>query len=369
MANFSNFSNLNGTDSIAIDARLVQTSAGGDSTYWTGLLYGFLAIAPNLPLRLISDVQKPDGIPWSEKWKWICIPSKSSRLWSLVQFPLAARKLGAKIIHGQYNLSPLVGNRGVTTIHDVSYFIGAEWFSNRDRFLLQKFVPKSAKRCKAVIAVSETSKSEILRYIPMNPDKVVVTPLACPPWIKPSGSAEASQRLKKKFGLDSPYLFTLGTKWARKNQALAIAAIEGLDSSIPHPLVIAGKGSESNPKSENVQALGYVTNEDVCDLYSNAALFLFPSLHEGFGIPILEAFQCGCPVVCGIGGAMPEVAAGASILVSSYEVDAWKVAISDALRESSKLNELRGLGYQRVKEFSWEECACQTLKAYQKVIQ
>ena len=99
---------------VAIDARLVGGSSTGDSTYWTGLLHGFAEIAPEDSLLFISNTGKPPEIPWSSKWRWLVVPSRSSRWWSLVSFPLAARRARAAAVHVQYNLSPLVRRGGLT---------------------------------------------------------------------------------------------------------------------------------------------------------------------------------------------------------------------------------------------------------------
>src|SRR5687767_6719140 len=120
---------------VAIDARLVGGTATGDSTYWLGLLYGLSQIATDFKFLLISNAKAPPKIPQSDNFRWMTVPARSNRWWSLVRFPLAARKAGAGVSHTQYNLSPLVGRSGITTIHDVSFFIGPEWFQPKDRFL------------------------------------------------------------------------------------------------------------------------------------------------------------------------------------------------------------------------------------------
>src|SRR5271166_47233 len=161
---------------VAIDARLVGGTSTGDSTYWTGLLHGFLETASKDSLLFISNAERPPNIPWSSCWRWQVAPARSSRWWSLVAFPLAARRSGAAAVHVQYNLSPLVRRNGITTIHDVSFFIGPEWFGAKDRLLLQRFVPAPVRRSARVIAVSETCRREIEHYIPAANGKTAVTP-------------------------------------------------------------------------------------------------------------------------------------------------------------------------------------------------
>lgn len=350
----------------AIDARLVSGRFGGDSTYWTALIYGFKDVAANLPLLFLSNASRPQNIPWSEKWQWEVISARSNRLWSWFAFPRAARKLGAKAIHTQYNLSPLAGRCGVTTIHDVSFFVGPQWFSKKDHFLLTRFVPASARRSARVITVSQTSQSEIEKYIPSARGKVEVTQLASPPWVKRVATAEAKEQVRDKWGLEGPFMVTVGNQWARKNQALAIEASNLLPESIPHQLALAGKPS-GQPHSSRVRQLGFVEGHEIGTLYSAADLMIFPSLHEGFGLPILEAFSCGCPVICGRNGAMPEVADGAACIPDTYEPSDWGRHIQELLNSSGTLKGLEEKGAARANHFSWRDTASRTIQIYQEV--
>lgn len=350
----------------AIDARLVSGRYGGDSSYWTALIFGFREIAADIPLLFVSNASRPQNIPWSETWRWEVVSAPSSRIWSWFSFPRAAKKLGARVIHTQYNLSPIAGRRGLTTIHDVSFFIGPEWFSKKDRFLLSRFVPASAKRSAKVITVSQTSRSEIEKFIPAAKGKVAVTPLASPPWVKPMDRKQATELARQKWGLDGPFLVTVGNQWARKNQQLAIDAVNLLPASLPHCLALAGKPADL-PTSARIKQLGFVEGTDIGILYSAADLMIFPSLHEGFGLPILEAFSCGCPVICGAGGAMPEVAAGAACIPNSYSAPEWAGQIQELLNSSGTLSDMMTRGKMRLKDFSWVETASQTLRLYQEV--
>ncbi len=349
--------------SIAIDARLVGGTSTGDSTYWTGLLHGFAKLASEDSLLFISNTAKPSGIPWKSNWRWLTAPARSGRWWSLVTFPLAARRAGAGAIHVQYNLSPLA-RRGITTIHDVSFFIGPQWFGAKDRLLLQRFVPASARRSTRVIAVSETCRREIEQYIPAAKGKTVVTPEAAAPWVQPMDPAQAKAHIAGLAGTDEPYLFTLGTSWARKNQRLAEQAVN-LAASTPK-LYVGGKPSAGDSDSARVRRLGYVNQGDLSALYSAAEAFILPSLHEGFGLTLLEAFACGCPVLCGTGGALPEVAADAATIVPSYEPEAWAKALESML--SSNLDALRARGRKRAAEFSWATTASLTRQVYEAVV-
>jgi glycosyltransferase involved in cell wall biosynthesis len=345
---------------VSIDARLAAGQSTGDSSYWSGLLHGLSRISPDATFLLFSNAEKPPGIPEFDKFRWIHLPARNLRWWNLVSLPLAARRAGALVLHTQYNLSPLAGAIGVTTIHDVSFFIGPEWFRPRDLFILRRFVPATVRRARRVLTVSETSKAEMERFIPAARGKTVVTPNACPIHINPASTVD----VRSRFGLVGPYLLTVGTRWPRKNMQLAVEAA----AMTSYPLVVTGKpgwGEESFPT--NVKATGYVDSDTLSALYRAASLYLAPSRHEGFGLPLLEAFACGCPVLCSGGGALPEVAAGAAEVLRSWDPSDWASAISELLRDSSKLDDLRRRGRVRVADFSWEKTARMTMEVYRQV--
>lgn len=343
---------------VAIDARLMTQNMTGDTSYWRGLVTGLASLESDLRFLLMSNTEQPAGIPASDKFQWINVPARSSRWWSLVTFPLGARRRGARVLHTQYNVSPLAGRCAVTTIHDVSFFIGPNWFSPRDRFLLRWQVPASVKRASRVITVSETSRKEIEQFIPASKGKVRVTPNALGENIRPMPQADAEASVKN-LGVETPYVLTVGTRWPRKNMPLAVRSAQAAGQR----LVVTGKQGWGEELSDAVYT-GYVDDHSLTALYQCADLYLAPSFHEGFGIPLLEAFACGCPVLCSPGGALPEVSGGAAEIAPDFEVQTWADRIRSLLADSSKLDAMRQRGFARVKDFSWEKTAQLTCQAY-----
>ena len=163
---------------------------------------------------------------------------------------------------------------------------------------------------------------------------------------------DAERTVREELGIDGPYLLTVGTRWPRKNMRLAIEAAGALPVSIPHRLVVTGKaGWGELPPNDRTVFTGYVSDEELTALYQCADLYLAPSLHEGFGIPLLEAWACGCPVLCSSGGALPEIAGGAAEVMQSWEARDWADRIAELLSDSSKLGLLRERGLKRLGEF------------------
>jgi glycosyltransferase involved in cell wall biosynthesis len=354
-------SNSRASLTIVWDARLVGGTNTGDSTYWTSLLAAMARSDENFELHLVSD-RPISGVPVDARIRSHVLEARNSRWWSFVSFPRFARKLRADVIHVQYSLSPLVGNAGITTIHDVSFFVGPQWFSKRDAWMLQHSAPSAVRRARKVITVSKTSAEEIIRFIPEARGKVAYTYNACPDWIQPNPNA--AEVVRQKFDLRSPFLLTVGTRWPRKNMELAVRSA----TEAHLPIVVTGKGAwQAGELGPGGRSVGYVSVEDLSALYSAAALYLAPSRHEGFGIPLLEAFRCGCPVICSAGGAFPEVAGDAACVMPDWDVSSWSKAISNLVGDSSKLQTLRDAGRIRERAFRWEDTAARTLEIYREV--
>jgi alpha-1,3-rhamnosyl/mannosyltransferase len=144
---------------------------------------------------------------------------------------------------------------------------------------------------------------------------------------------------------------------------LAIDAVERISSE--HRLVVTGKvGWGDQSIGAKTIPVGYVDEDSLSALYSAAEIYLAPSRHEGFGIPLLEAFRCGCPVICSSGGALPEVAGGAAEVEPTWSSDHWAATIESLLGDQSKLEELRIRGMERERHFSWEDAAKKTIDVY-----
>lgn len=354
---------------VAIDARLVSSMNTGDTAYWRGLIGALLEQDSGLDYLLLSNVPRPEFIPESQFAQWIQVGRRGGRWWSLVTFPMKARELGADLIHTQYSLSPLAGDRGVTTVHDVSFFVGPEWFKPRDRTLLRMSVPKSMRQARRVLAVSETTRSEIVRFCGIEEEKISVTYNALPQSRRRIERDEARAIVAERLAIEGPFVLTVGTRWPRKNMGLAVEAVGLLPSDFPHRLVVTGAsgwgGGETNDRTI---ATGFVDEDVLNALFSCADAYLCPSFHEGFGIPLLEAWECRCPVVCSSGGALPEIAGEAALIVEGFKAEEWSAALAGLLHNQDQSQSLVERGTQRLKSFSWEMTATSTVEAYWQAI-
>lgn len=218
------------------------------------------------------------------------------------------------------------------------------------------------KEVDKIIAVSEFTKKEIIEVLGINPDRVVVIHEAPDPGMKPASNKEVEET-KKKFGISGDYLLVVGAD-PRKNIPAIIQAYGRMRKNMTRTdLVITGRPWENIPNTAGVKALGHVNREELAGLYSSAQALVYTSLYEGFGLPILEAMQVGCPVVTSNISSMPEVAGNAAVLVDPTKPKEIAEGIKKALLDRKKWSER---GRKRAREFSWEKTAEQTLKVYKR---
>ncbi len=265
----------------------------------------------------------------------------------------------------------------VVTIHD----LGAEFLPVYHRFPQKFYLNWStsyvAKHATHLLAVSKSTKKDLMKQFGVEEKRVSVVHEGIDTEVFSKRNAKEVEITKQKYGLNRRYILFVGTIQPRKNlvgliQAFSKAKLRNTD------LVLAGgRGwldSDIYPSPEKqgienrVKFLGFIPDEDLPALYSGAAAFTFPSLYEGFGLPILEAFACEVPVLTSKGGATEEIAGGAALLINPKNVD----DISDGLRKVVEDHTLRASlikkGQERVGQFSWEKTAIETLKVLEKVV-
>jgi glycosyltransferase involved in cell wall biosynthesis len=230
-----------------------------------------------------------------------------------------------------------------------------------------------------VITDSQNSKQDICRYLQIPFEKITVIPIASACHFRPLPEAQVGPLLDR-YGLVRPYILYVGSVEPRKNLLRLLDAYVLLRQSLPqYRLVIVGARNywKSSPvaravEHQGLQAqvtfTGYIPDEHLPALYNGAALFCFPSLYEGFGLPVLEAMACGVPVVTSSTSSLPEVAGDAALLVDPYNVDEVADAMRRVLQDGDLAHDLRRRGLARAAQFSWEKTARETIAVYEKVL-
>ena len=244
-------------------------------------------------------------------------------------------------------------------------------------FYIMRVLPMLIRRLTHVLTVSECSKRDIVEYAGVPPERVTVTPLAADPLLYwPRNKQEAAAALPPSYGIRSPFiLYTSRLEHPGKNHIQLIRAFAKLkrEEKIPHQLVLAGSdwgGAEhvhqAAAKSgceRDIVFTGFMPGKDLPTLCQAADIFVFPSLYEGFGLPVLEAMSCGTPVACSNVSSLPEVAGDAAVLFDPNEEDSIASAIGSIITRDGLAQSLALRGVERARQFSWSKTAAQTLHA------
>lgn len=380
---------------VGIDISQIAYEGTGVATYTKSLVEGFLRVDKDNEFilfgsslrnrRIIENFVKDLPKPKFRK-KFSFFPPKILEfLWNGVHlFPIENFIGDIDVFHSSDWLEPPTRQaKRVTTIHDFAVFKYPEMFSprgghnivanqKRKLFFVQHYSD-------LVIAVSETTKQDAMEILKIPERKIRVIYEAPNPIYFPRNEKKI-QKVKEKFGVEGNYLLCVGTREPRKNLDRVMMAFIEISRVYPElSLVIAGKygwGNEdqiSNIKDQKldqkVKILGFVEKEDLAGLYSGAMAFVYPSLYEGFGLPILEAMACGVPVVTSDVGSMKEIAAGAAVLIDPESTESLANGISKLLKNVKLREELKIKGLKRAGEFSWDKAALQTLEAYRSVLE
>jgi glycosyltransferase involved in cell wall biosynthesis len=360
-----------------IDAHMLGSQETGNETYIVNLLQHL----PALPGIRCGAALAPDSPPPPGLRDIEFIPLGLRGNWPrlLYALPRACRRWQADILHVTY-VGPFPAPCPlVVTVHDVSFKRHPEFFSARDRLLFATLLPATLRRASAVITVSRHAQQEILWAYPYLAGRVHVTPEAPSPIFRPVEQEEALQSVRARYGIHAQFILVVGNIEPRKNLLRLIQAFASLRQQWPSlQLVIVGQAQwqssavyarvRSLGLEQNVVFTGYVPEEDLVLLYNAAQVFVFPSLYEGFGLPILEAMACGTPVVTSNTSSMPEVAGEAALLVDPTDVQAIAEAIEGLLRDESLRHSLGARGTEQANRFSWPKAAQETLATYQAVV-
>ena len=304
-----------------------------------------------------------------------------ARLWYRLRLPLPIQYWTGPIdlYHTPDFFLPPVKRRTHTlvTVHDLSFVREPDTTMLGMSRQLNTWVPRSVERADHVIAVSQATKQDLIDLYHTPPEKISVLYHGVTPNFNPIQNPEKLKLICQKYHLgDQPFILSVGTLQPRKNYRRLIQAFAQLDT--PASLVIAGgKGwhyqeifAEVNQHrlQERVRFPGFIDDDDLPGLYSAAALFVYPSLYEGFGLPVLEAMACGTPVIASNTSALPEVVGKAGLLVNPLAVEAMAGAMAKVLNNADLSQKLSQAGLKQASKFSWTNMAEKLIKLYKKIL-
>lgn len=264
------------------------------------------------------------------------------------------------------NTGPLAVRRQVVTIHDCAFVDCPEGFSRAFGAWYRWLIPRLVRRVRRIIAVSQFTASRLAELCGLKASRIDVIPNGVDSQFH-SAVPEVVDELRRRLALPERYVLSVGTLEPRKNLSRLLASWEHLPAELRDVgLVLAGAkgrqfrsaGIEQLPAG--VHLTGYVEDADLPALYSGAEAFIYPSLYEGFGMPVLEAMSCGTPVICSRSTSLPEVAGDAALLVDPCDVECIADAISRLLTDAELRRAIRTRGLERARKFSWDQAAVAT---------
>ncbi len=296
----------------------------------------------------------------------------------LFEAPRIIRERGIELFHGtNFLIPPRIACKSISTVHDLSSIVLSKQHSLLHRISHCLFLESSLRRADKLIAVSEFTEGEILRLFPQYSRKIAVIHEATSPEFRRIDDSGVISELRQKFDLPDRFALFVGTLEPRKNVGHLIEAFGKASNIEDLKLVIAGgKGWLYDEIFESVKKLGledrvifpgYIPSEDLPALYSSAEFFCYPSIYEGFGLPVLESMACGTPVLTSFNSSMSEVAGEAALLADPMDIDSISEGISKLASEEELRKNLVERGLSRAKKFSWKSCATKTLDIYREI--
>ncbi len=371
---------------IAIDYTPALRQGAGIGRYTRGVVTGLAEIDEVNQYTLFSaGAAFSVTQPWPANFRLRVSPLPSRWLtaaWHRLHLPVPAELLtgACDLFHSpDFTLPPLRRARGLVTIHDLSFLRTPECADPGLRAFLGKAVPAAVRRAHLILADSENTRLDLIELLGVDPQRIcVVTPAVEPRFRRESGTARLEE-VRRRYRLPERFILGLGTLEPRKNFPRLIEAYEKLvrETGLPHALVIGGRpgwlyGETQRRAAEGAAAgrvllPGFVADEDLPALYSLAELFVFPSLYEGFGIPVLEAMACGTPVVTCTNSSLPEAAGNAALLVEATDSDALAQAMARVVGDSELRRTMIAAGSQQAARFTWQRSAQALLTAYASV--
>jgi glycosyltransferase involved in cell wall biosynthesis len=363
---------------VAIDARLLASS--GIGTYLTNLLENLAAIENEFVFEVICPRQKLLVRLPPDRFRYV--PGKSPIYSVREQWEIARLASHAQVLHSPHYNAPLFyqGNL-VVTIHDLIHVTDPTFKGTlAARLYARPMFNLVARRADCLIADSEFTKTQIVEHLPISPSKVVVVYLGVSDHFCPHDRGQALPRVSSLLGLKRPYILFVGNLKPHKNVKTLLHAFSQMcaHSDFDHQLVILGDDRkwkvdlvsecEKSGINDRVLFAPHVRYEDLPWVYGAAEILVMPSFIEGFGLPVLEAMACGTPVVCSRAASLPEVAGDAAEYFEPTSVEGLAAGMERVLGSAERQAELRHRGLERVKLFSWDECARRHCEVYRSVL-
>jgi glycosyltransferase involved in cell wall biosynthesis len=370
---------------IALNMLFVTPGLAGGRVYCEGLLRGLADVDNQNEYAIFtrSETELP-ALPTDRFHQWrapILEWSTVGRtLWEYGRLPGVVRRGGFDLLHGLGSLSPAPrGCPTVLTIHDLIYRRFPQTVPRGHRWFMQAVLPILARRAARVIVPSRNTANDVVKQLRVSEHKISIVPYGCGQDFQRIADIALCEMCLRKLGLRRPYIISVCRSYPHKNLAGLLRAFARLRQRRHDlQLVLVGERYQTGAALDRLTAelgmrdavvfTGFVDQATLNILYSSAAVFAFPSLAEGLGLPVLEAMSCGTPVVASQASAVPEAVGAAGIVADAENPAEFADALDQVLGDDRLRDELQKKGLARAKEFSWQRCARETLAVYHSAL-
>jgi len=370
--------------SIGVNAHLLSFAPGyrraGVSQYTEQMVRRFMGTLPrsNDALTIFAGPAAPPNgyVPDGVRWVPSRLPTGHAPgriLWEQIVAPMVSARAGLDVLFCPVNVVPLASPvPSVVTVHDLAFLAYPEAFHAAKRRYLTAMTRLSVRRARHIIAVSAHTRDDLVHHFGVRPERITVIPNAADERYRPADSPEGITRFKAANNLPDRFVLFVGTLEPRKNLRRLIEAFALLSGDDPDvKLVIVGASGwltsdlaplvQTRGLSNHIIFAGYVPDDDLPRWYQAATVFCYPSLYEGFGLPVLEAMGCGTPVVTSRTSSLPKVAGDAALLVDPPDVRGLANALQSVLADDARRRAMSEAGIARSHAYSWERTATATL--------
>jgi glycosyltransferase involved in cell wall biosynthesis len=372
---------------IAIDATIIREEITGTGFYITNLINGLIKIDNFNNYSIFGDEEYLKRHIKIDKLNFKIIHKRfKSRvirvLWEYFIFPFELKKLKIDILHSPNYITPLLkfGFKIILTIHDLTFLLFPEKYPVIKRLLFSKMLPVFIKISDKIIAVSENTKKDILKFFDIPENKISVTYESYPDYYNHYINGAEAKDLLKKYGIKDRFILFVGMIEPRKNILSLLKAFVELDKELDLDLVVVGKRGwyykeiekyivdiEKLRLRNSIIFTGYVPEKELKYFYKLALIFVYPSLYEGFGLPPLQAMACGTPVITSDISSLPEVVGDAAVKINPDNLDDLVRSIKLVYEDQTFRNLLIKKGLGRAEIFNLEKIARNTLSIYKNI--
>lgn len=363
---------------VGFDGHAFSSPAAGIRRYSTELVRALVALGE--PLEVVALGGDADRMPPGIERVAEAAHPPSNAGWTLIGLPRTAARARVDLIHAPAYTAPFWANVPVVlTIHDVSYEVHPEWYPYRRDWLRRFFYRRSAMGATRVLTVSSFSASEITTAYSIPPARITIAPLGVHGVF---GAGDPNVPVDLPTNVTEPFLLHVGDIHERRNLPVVVDALlearRHFGAAAAMSLVLAGvdrgvteglcaMAAEAG-SPDAVVALGPVSEDRIHALYRGAVALVYPSLYEGFGLPLIEAMASGTPVLASHEASIPEVLGGAGLLLDARDVSAWRDAIIRIVNDEALRRDLQARGLARAATYTWQRTAQITLKVYREAV-